>query len=113
MIKPVPIAVIGSILNEVMDIATSNGADSRSMPDEYVEVAHFVCYPEEYVMPDRITDKIISNEKLEQILGALEIGYSNIRTDFDSTYLTQCADRERSQIQASITIIEDMLYEHN
>ena len=35
----VPKEAISKILTEVMDIAVSNGADSRSMPDEYVEVA--------------------------------------------------------------------------
>ena len=34
-----PYASIDKILTEVMDIAAANGADSRSMPDEYVEVA--------------------------------------------------------------------------
>ena len=35
----VPAEAIGNILAEVMDIAVSNGANSISMPDEYVEVA--------------------------------------------------------------------------
>jgi hypothetical protein len=39
----VPKEAIAKILTEVMDIATSNGADSRSMPDEYVEVAAWLC----------------------------------------------------------------------
>ena len=34
---------IEKILTEVMDIAAANGADSRSMPDEYVEVAAWLC----------------------------------------------------------------------
>ena len=38
-----PYGAIGKILTEVMDIATANGADSRSMPDEYVEVAAWLC----------------------------------------------------------------------
>lgn len=38
-----PYGAIGKILTEVMDIAVSNGADSRSMPDEYVEVAAWLC----------------------------------------------------------------------
>ena len=38
-----PYEIIGKILTEVMDIAVSNGADSRSMPDEYVEVAAWLC----------------------------------------------------------------------
>ena len=38
-----PYVAIGKILTEVMDIATANGADSRSMPDEYVEVAAWLC----------------------------------------------------------------------
>ena len=50
--KSIPLDEIAQILNEVMEIAVSNGADSRSMPDEYVAVAHFVCYPEEYYIPD-------------------------------------------------------------
>lgn len=39
----VPYGAIAKILTEVMDIATANGADSRSMPDEYVEVAAWLC----------------------------------------------------------------------
>ena len=46
--KPIPLNEIGGILNEVMDNAVRNGANSISMPDEYVAVAHFLCYPEEY-----------------------------------------------------------------
>ena len=46
--KPTPFKEISMILNEVMDVAVKNGADSRSMPDEYVAVAYFLCYPEEY-----------------------------------------------------------------
>lgn len=46
--KPVPMAEIGSILNEVMDMAIRHGANSVSMPDEYVAVAHFISYPHEY-----------------------------------------------------------------
>lgn len=38
-----PYEAIGKILTEVMDIAAANGADSRSMPDEYVEVAAWLC----------------------------------------------------------------------
>ena len=38
-----PYVAIGKILTEAMDIATANGADSRSMPDEYVEVAAWLC----------------------------------------------------------------------
>lgn len=40
---PIPKESISKILTEVMDIAVSNGADSRSMPDEYVEVAAWLC----------------------------------------------------------------------
>ena len=38
-----PYVAIDKILAEVMDIAAANGADSRSMPDEYVEVAAWLC----------------------------------------------------------------------
>lgn len=41
--QDVPKEAIAKILTEVMDIAVSNGADSRSMPDEYVEVAAWLC----------------------------------------------------------------------
>jgi hypothetical protein len=44
----VPMKEIAFILNEVMQQAVENGANSRSMPDEYVAVAHFLCYPKEY-----------------------------------------------------------------
>lgn len=48
--EPVPMAAISKILDEVMRMASENGANSISMPDEYVAVAHFVCYPNEYVL---------------------------------------------------------------
>ena len=38
-----PYVYIDKILTEVMDNAAANGADSRSMPDEYVEVAAWLC----------------------------------------------------------------------
>ena len=38
-----PLAAIDKILIEVMDIAVTNGANSLSMPDEYVEVAAWLC----------------------------------------------------------------------
>jgi len=38
-----PLAAINSILTEVMDIAVANGANSVSMPDEYVAVAAWLC----------------------------------------------------------------------
>ena len=41
--QDVPKEAIAKILAEVMNIAVSNGADSRSMPDEYVEVAAWLC----------------------------------------------------------------------
>lgn len=41
--RPAPLKAIWNILTEVMDIAVSNGANSRSMPDEYVEVAAWLC----------------------------------------------------------------------
>ncbi len=41
--QDVPKEAIAKILTAVMDLAVSNGADSRSMPDEYVEVAAWLC----------------------------------------------------------------------
>ncbi len=38
-----PIEAIRRILTEVMDEAARNGAGSRSMPDDYVEVAAWLC----------------------------------------------------------------------
>jgi len=34
---------IGRLLADAMDVAVSNGADSRSMPDEYVSLAVWLC----------------------------------------------------------------------
>lgn len=42
-IEAIPYGAIANTLTEVMDIAAANGADSRSMPDEYVEVAAWLC----------------------------------------------------------------------
>lgn len=39
----VPREAIAKMLTQLMDIAVANGADSRSMPDEYVEVAAWLC----------------------------------------------------------------------
>ncbi len=49
--KPTPMKEIGMMLGWLMDMAVENGANSVSMPDEYVAVAHFLCYPEEYELP--------------------------------------------------------------
>lgn len=49
--KPVPLDDIGSCVTQLMDLAIKNGANSISMPDEYVSVFHFVCYPQEYYIP--------------------------------------------------------------
>lgn len=46
---PIPFEAISKILGEVMEKAVHNGADSRSMPDEYVAVAHFLAYRQEYI----------------------------------------------------------------
>lgn len=51
--KSVPLKEINQILSEVMNLAVKNGANSISMPDEYVAVAHFLCYPEEYCLPEK------------------------------------------------------------
>lgn len=39
----VPREAIEKMLTQLMDIAVSNGANSISMPDEYVEVAAWLC----------------------------------------------------------------------
>ena len=39
----IPVDAIGKMLTQLMDIAVANGADGRSMPDEYVEVAAWLC----------------------------------------------------------------------
>jgi hypothetical protein len=49
--QAIPMAAIGSLLNHAMEQAVANGANSVSMPDEYVAVAHFVAHPEEYAVP--------------------------------------------------------------
>lgn len=46
--QAVPMEAIGKILAEAMARASANGANSVSMPDEYVAIAHFVAYPEKY-----------------------------------------------------------------
>lgn len=44
---------IGTILTQVMDLAAANGANSVSMPDEYVEVAAWLCGVEAHpAIPD-------------------------------------------------------------
>ncbi len=62
--KPVPLEDISSCVNELIELAIKNGANSICMPDEYVSVAHFVCYPEEYYIertkPPSIIDKLTS-----------------------------------------------------
>ncbi len=49
-----PLAAIGKLLTWQMDIAVANGADSRSMPDEYVAIAAWLCGipDDEKVTPD-------------------------------------------------------------
>ena len=40
---PAPLDAIGKTLNDAMGTAVSNGANSVSMPDHYVEVAAWLC----------------------------------------------------------------------
>lgn len=44
----VPFHEIWQLLNEAMDRAVANGANSISMPDSYVSIAHFLFFPEKY-----------------------------------------------------------------
>ena len=46
--KPIPLEAINKTLTEAMDQAAANGANSISMPDHYVELAYFLCYPQEF-----------------------------------------------------------------
>jgi hypothetical protein len=66
----VPIKEISELLNHAMKQTTDNGADSRSMPDEYVAIAHFTCYPEQYgflAAPTPVADSGASDELLTMI----------------------------------------------
>lgn len=49
--QSIPFEAIGSLLEQAMSQAVANGADSRSMPDEYVAVAHFLNYADQYRQP--------------------------------------------------------------
>lgn len=66
--KAVPMADISKILAEVMQTASDNGANSVSMPDEYVAVAHFLAYPQEYQLPGtHLAQSTPAAEGLEKI----------------------------------------------
>ena len=60
----VPREAIEKMLTQLMDIAVSNGANSVSMPDEYVEVAAWLCgipaQPVPSVPMDVIADYLVS-----------------------------------------------------
>lgn len=55
---PVPMHAIGRILGEVMQTACDNGANSISIPNEYVAVAHFLAYPERHYLAESTTSKM-------------------------------------------------------
>ena len=57
MKQPIPLEEIGLLLKDAMALEIANGADSRSMPNEYVAIAHFVCYPEKYYIPIKEEDQ--------------------------------------------------------
>lgn len=59
--EPIPFNAIGKILNECMSAAVKNGANSISMPDEYVAVAHFLSFPAEYTAPQAQQSKPFNN----------------------------------------------------
>ena len=63
---PAPLDAIGAILSQAMELAVANGANSVSMPDEYVAVAHFLAYPSEYALPETIHAIAVPDEKLGQ-----------------------------------------------
>lgn len=64
--KQIPFEEIRQILNDVMAKAVENGANSVSMPDEYVAVAHFLSFPEQYMKgmpePDWADSKTLPSE---------------------------------------------------
>lgn len=67
--KPIPMEAIGLILKQVMDQAVSNGANSVSMPGEYVSVAHFLSYPNQYnmVLSESPSKPYLSDEEIIRI----------------------------------------------
>lgn len=62
--KPVPLEDISKCVHWLIELAVKNGANSISMPDEFVSVAHFVCFPDQYYIERNRqlseTDKLIS-----------------------------------------------------
>jgi len=76
--RKIPLDAIGGILAEVMDQAVANGANSVSMPDEYVAVAHFVSYPHEYAPPDHEALRA-EVERLERINTKWATDNNNLR----------------------------------
>lgn len=80
-----PRAAIGKILDEVMDLAVSNGADGRSMPDEYVEVAAWLCdipTRPKSTIPEGMA--LVPIEPIEEILNVL---YDCPKFDADDDHL--------------------------
>lgn len=47
-LRAIPFDAISQLLRDAMQQACDNGANSISMPDEYVAIAHFVAYPQDY-----------------------------------------------------------------
>ena len=62
---PIPLEAISRMVNEAIEAASKNGANSISMPDDYVAVAHFVCCPEQYIAADRASRQVANKAEVE------------------------------------------------
>lgn len=99
----VPLKEITTLLDEAMSRAVANGADSRSMPDEYVAIAHFTCYPEKYgyALPP-----VASGQKLtaEEVIAALPKECTKVYGDYERGYnkaLGHAAEKLRALLRAT------------
>ena len=95
----VPREAIEKMLTQLMDIAVSNGANSVSMPDEYVEVAAWLCGIPAQPAPS-VPDgwKLVPIEPTSEMLGA---GEDTFVTTYTGTPVSAPIDVYRAMLAAA------------
>lgn len=97
-IEAIPKDAIGKILTEVMNNAVSNGANSISMPDEYVEVAAWLCNESPSAELLEARDRV-RDAKLIRLIAVKEFSTISI-ANIALSYLA--ADRESGEWQPEL-----------
>jgi hypothetical protein len=79
MNKSIPYDAIGRLLDQAMDQAVANGANAISMPDDYVEIAHWLAFPDDYTPGSEVDVRRILLDIVPGDGSGLEVYARNIK----------------------------------